>query len=212
MSFDYWPWWLGGLALAALTILFRFLTNRALGVSGSWYRVAYWRQQREQDKTAAALTQDKSATADALMAAALAEFGEDALSEITGNGAEQGADHDSGKTSAKGPAATSWTAHLLFLACTFIGAFLWSVYHGNFHIQFELSAVHSQLSGAGWKTLFVLFVGGLFVGIGTQMAGGCSSGHGLSGCSNLSVASVIATVFYFGTAALVSLSLKALIS
>jgi uncharacterized membrane protein YedE/YeeE len=208
MSFEYWPWWLGGLALAALTILFRFLTSRTLGVSGSWYRVAYWRQQREQDKTAAALTQDKSATADALMAAALAEFGEDALSEITGNGAGD----ESSKAATKGPAATPWTAHLLFLLCTFIGAFLWSLYHGNFHIQFELSAVHSQLSGAGWKTLFVLFVGGLFVGIGTQMAGGCSSGHGLSGCSNLSVASVIATVFYFGTAALISLSLKALIS
>jgi uncharacterized membrane protein YedE/YeeE len=56
----------------------------------------------------------------------------------------------------------------------------------------------------------VLFTGGLFVGVGTQMAGGCSSGHGLSGCSNFSVASVIATVVFFGTAVLISLSLKML--
>jgi uncharacterized membrane protein YedE/YeeE len=209
MTFEYWPWWLGGLALAALTILFRFLTSRTLGVSGSWYRVAFWRQQRQQDKTAKELTKNQSATADALMAAALEEFGDDALSEITGDTTSN--ESDSKKQSVKA-STVPWTAHLLFLLCTFIGAFLWAIYNGTFHIQFELSALHTHLSGAGWKTLFVLFVGGLFVGIGTQMAGGCSSGHGLSGCSNLSVASVIATVFFFGTAALVSLSLKGLIS
>ena len=208
MGFEYWPWWIGGLALAALTILFRFLTSKALGVSGSWYRVAYWRQQKEQDKAAATLTKNRDATADALMLAALAEFGEDAMDETLGESSEKVARDSTNKVSPTIAAPTPWTVHLVFLLCTFAGAFLWAIYTGNFHIQLELSELHTQLSGPGWKALMVLFVGGLFVGIGTQMAGGCSSGHGLSGCSNFSVTSVIATIFYFGTAVLVSMSLK----
>ena len=207
MNFEYWPWWLGGLALAALTILFRLSTNRVLGVSGSWYRVAFWRQQKEQDKAAAALAENKDAAADAMMAAALAEFGDDALEETLDEFVDKTSSSNSGKTSAKF-IPTPWTVHLVFLLCTFAGAFLWAIFTGNFHIQFELSALHTQLSGAGWKTLLTLFTGGLFVGIGTQMAGGCSSGHGLSGCSNFSVGSVIATTCYFGMAVLVSMSLK----
>lgn len=194
--------------MAALTILFRLFTNKALGVSGSWYRVAYWRQQRELDKTAAALAQNQDATANALMAAALAEFGEDALGDSMAESSEKAANNDTNKIASAATTRTPWTVHLVFLISTFAGAFLWAIYTGNFHIQYELSELHTQLSGPGWKTLFVLFAGGIFVGIGTQMAGGCSSGHGLSGCSNFSVASVIATIFYFGTAVLVSMSFK----
>jgi uncharacterized membrane protein YedE/YeeE len=207
MMFEYWPWWLGGLALAALTILFRLSTSRVLGVSGSWYRVAFWRQHQEQDKAAAALTHHEDAAADAMMAAALAEFGDDALEEALGKSVENPSSSDSDKRSSTKFIPTPWTVHLVFLLSTFAGAFLWGIYTGNFHIQFELSEFHTQLSGPGWKTLFTLFAGGLFVGIGTQMAGGCSSGHGLSGCSNFSVGSVIATVCFFGTAVLVSMSL-----
>lgn len=206
MMFEYWPWWLGGLALAGLTILFRLSTNKSLGVSGSWYRVAYWRQQQKQDKAAKALTQNQGAATDALMAAALEEFGDEAVEEALDNSADKAAID---KISSNHIVATPWTVHLVFLLCTFGGAFLWAMYTGNFQIQFELSELHTQLSGQGWKMFFVLFVGGLFVGIGTQMAGGCSSGHGLSGCANFSLASVIATVFFFGTAVLVSMSLQA---
>lgn len=208
MIFEYWSWWLSGIALTALTVLFRFSTSRVLGVSGSWYRVAFWRQQQEQDKAAAALAQNTDAATDAMMAAALAEFGDDALEEILEESAGEGTHNHQEKASPAKFVPTPWTAHLVFLLCTFAGGFLWANYTGNFHIQFELSELHSQMSGAGWKTLFTLFVGGLFVGVGTQMAGGCSSGHGLSGCSNFSVGSIVATTFFFGTAVLVSLSLK----
>ena len=49
-----------------------------------------------------------------------------------------------------------------------------------------------------------LFVGGVLVGIGTRMAGGCSSGHGMSGCSRLQPVSLVATSVFFGTAVAVS--------
>jgi uncharacterized protein len=39
--------------------------------------------------------------------------------------------------------------------------------------------------------------GGFLVGFGTRYAGGCTSGHSISGISNLQRSSVIATVFFF---------------
>ena len=39
----------------------------------------------------------------------------------------------------------------------------------------------------------VLIVGGLLVGFGTRVGGGCTSGHGVCGISRLSIASLIAT-------------------
>ena len=42
-----------------------------------------------------------------------------------------------------------------------------------------------------------LFIGGLLVGFGTRYAGGCTSGHSITGIANLNFPSLIATVFFF---------------
>lgn len=42
----------------------------------------------------------------------------------------------------------------------------------------------------------VLIVAGLLVGIGTRMANGCTSGHGVCGISRFSLRGIVATVFY----------------
>ncbi|MCB0078750.1 MAG: YeeE/YedE family protein [Anaerolineales bacterium] len=42
-----------------------------------------------------------------------------------------------------------------------------------------------------------LLVGGIFVGFGARYAGGCTSGHSITGISNLNVPSMIATAFFF---------------
>ena len=44
--------------------------------------------------------------------------------------------------------------------------------------------------------LAVLIVGGLLVGLGTRIANGCTSGHGVCGISRLSLRGIVATVFY----------------
>jgi uncharacterized membrane protein YedE/YeeE len=50
-----------------------------------------------------------------------------------------------------------------------------------------------------WNSLFslrgflLMVVGGFFVGFGTRYAGGCTSGHAISGISNLQLPSLIAT-------------------
>lgn len=47
-----------------------------------------------------------------------------------------------------------------------------------------------------------LVLGGLLVGVGTQLGSGCTSGHGICGISRLSIRSIIATVIFMCTAAL----------
>lgn len=47
------------------------------------------------------------------------------------------------------------------------------------------------------KVLAILIVGGFFVGFGSRYAGGCTSGHAISGLSNLQLPSLIAVIGFF---------------
>lgn len=47
------------------------------------------------------------------------------------------------------------------------------------------------------KNIILLLIGGLFVGFGTRYAGGCTSGHAISGLSDLQVSSLIAVIGFF---------------
>ena len=46
----------------------------------------------------------------------------------------------------------------------------------------------------------VLAIAGLLVGYGARYAGGCTSGHGITGCSSLSGGSMVTTGVFFSTA------------
>jgi uncharacterized membrane protein YedE/YeeE len=58
----------------------------------------------------------------------------------------------------------------------------------------ELFSWHAVLSVKGF---LVLAVGGLLVGFGSRYAGGCTSGHAISGLSNLQVPSLLAVIGFF---------------
>lgn len=47
------------------------------------------------------------------------------------------------------------------------------------------------------KNIVLLVVGGLLVGFGTRYAGGCTSGHAISGLSDLQISSLIAVIGFF---------------
>ena len=47
------------------------------------------------------------------------------------------------------------------------------------------------------KSLSVLIIGGFLVGFGARYAGGCTSGHAISGLSNLQMPSLIAVIGFF---------------
>lgn len=59
--------------------------------------------------------------------------------------------------------------------------------------------VAPQSFGASPRGLVVLMLAGIFVGIGTRIGNGCTSGHGVCGLSRLSVRSLIATLTFIAT-------------
>lgn len=48
----------------------------------------------------------------------------------------------------------------------------------------------------------VIIASGLLVGIGTRLANGCTSGHGVCGISRLSLRGIVSTAFYIGAGGL----------
>lgn len=67
---------------------------------------------------------------------------------------------------------------------------------------------YGALSGALPVPLLVplLLAVGALIGYGARWAGGCTSGHGLSGCSAGSPESLVATAVFFGVAVAVTLA------
>ena len=47
------------------------------------------------------------------------------------------------------------------------------------------------------KGFAILLIGGLLIGFGTRYAGGCTSGHAISGLSNLQLPSLVAVIGFF---------------
>lgn len=50
-------------------------------------------------------------------------------------------------------------------------------------------------------SISILLIGGLLVGLGTGIGGGCTSGHGVCGMARLSPRSIVATVVFLAVAA-----------
>jgi len=206
---EYWPWWIGALGLAAVCLAYLLLVGRLLGVSGSWAKVVGWRENRLLRQANEEFAANQDEMSDALMAETLAQFGDEALQEFqTEASPVKGAssvDIDNRESS------TPWTAHLTFLLCMFVGAFVTAYLSGQFELRFELSSMHSRIFGDTWEVWLALLFGGMMVGFGTQMAGGCTSGHGLSGCARLIPASLLATLVFMVSAVFLSMLMEVMI-
>ena len=96
------------------------------------------------------------------------------------------------------------SSHLLFLVCLFWGGLLASLYDGSFLPRMSMSLEYHKFFATMYTAPTVLFLGGIFVGFGTSMAGGCTSGHGLNGCARGQSGSLLTTMSFFGTAILAS--------
>src|SRR5436190_19659453 len=84
---------------------------------------------------------------------------------------------------------------------------------------FALVAGGPDFHGYGWLTdafsshawiAAILLVADVLIGYGAKVAGGCTSGNGLSGTSALSPASLAATATFFATAIVVTFVTRAL--
>jgi hypothetical protein len=65
---------------------------------------------------------------------------------------------------------------------------------GSAYLPDELFSIDALLN---IKSLSILLIGGLLIGFGARYAGGCTSGHAISGLSNLQMPSLIAVVGFF---------------
>ena len=74
--------------------------------------------------------------------------------------------------------------NILFLVGLIIGPILYALV-SNKEINISIS-----------NSLPLLIIAGLFVGIGTRISGGCTSGHGISGIGRFSLRSIIATITF----------------
>ena len=54
----------------------------------------------------------------------------------------------------------------------------------------------------------VVMLGGIFVGVGTKIGSGCTSGHGICGISRFSIRSIVATLVFLTTGVLTVLVMR----
>ncbi|WP_306643803.1 YeeE/YedE family protein [Sanyastnella coralliicola] len=62
---------------------------------------------------------------------------------------------------------------------------------------FEPAEIFGAEALSSWQGWFMLIVGGFFVGFGARYADGCTSGHAISGLSNLQLPSLITVIGFF---------------
>lgn len=200
----YWSWWQGGIALGVIVLGYWLAFGMPLGVSSSWERIVGWRAYRRAEAADRALAaRDAGAVTDALLAETLRQFGPTALAQLKAGIPSKPQPLSTATTNPPLP----WTAHITFLMSLVFGGFVAAILTDTFTPKLTLDEAFTRSAGDDWATGALLVLGGVLVGFGTRMAGGCSSGHGLTGCARLQPGSLLATASFFGSATLLTLLL-----
>jgi len=77
------------------------------------------------------------------------------------------------------------------------GAFISAVISADFHWQWIPGTWGAAFGATLWLRLMAALLGGVFLGFGSRWAGGCTSGHGISGTLQLTVGSWLAAICFF---------------
>ena len=83
------------------------------------------------------------------------------------------------------------SSNLLFLLGLIIGPSIYLLI-SNQEISFDVT-----------NSFFLIIAAGFFVGLGTRMSSGCTSGHGICGISRFSIRSIIATISFVITGVII---------
>ena len=86
---------------------------------------------------------------------------------------------------------------LMFVIGIIAGAFLASKLSGDFKFQAVPDMWKERFGTSPAKRAVVAFIGGAIALFGARLAGGCPSGHGLSGLAQLSLSGFIALIAFF---------------
>ncbi|MEQ1869599.1 MAG: YeeE/YedE thiosulfate transporter family protein [Vicinamibacterales bacterium] len=85
---------------------------------------------------------------------------------------------------------------LPFLGGLLLGGLLSATLGGGWSVSWSLGLLDQRLGLGHAGKLAWMFAGGLFIGFGTRLADGCTSGHGIFGLSNMEMPSLVATVSF----------------
>ncbi|MBK6574739.1 MAG: hypothetical protein IPG17_00765 [Sandaracinaceae bacterium] len=208
----YWPAWLSGLALALVALTHWLAVRRMLAVSGRFTHLV----NRLREGPPVEGEDDAMSEAEllaAVQAMALAEFGAEAINAAEAaeaSAAPEALDAIAEPTASAGPQPL-WL-HAAFLAALLVGGVLSALAAGGLTVDSGLASAGFEATfGSGAPSYAVLLLGGVLIGWGTRMSGGCTSGHGLCGVSRAQPGSFVATCAFFGTGIVVSFLLEAVL-
>ena len=100
-----------------------------------------------------------------------------------------------------------WDGGMLFLVSTFVGSLLSVLAGRSFRVEKVPATWAGQFGGSAGKRFFGAFVGGVIIMYGARMAGGCTSGHGISGSLQLAVSSWVFFLTMFAAGVVTALVL-----
>lgn len=91
----------------------------------------------------------------------------------------------------------AWDYGTLFLLGTFLGALLSALASRTFALESVPRVWREHFGASTTRRFFVAFLGGILVMYGARMAGGCTSGHGISGSLQLALSSWVFFIVMF---------------
>lgn len=92
--------------------------------------------------------------------------------------------------------AETWSWRVYFIAGIILGGFLSARLSGRPIITGDMGQFTSLV---GWPTPLTalhFFSGGILLGLGGRIAGGCTSGHSIHGIANFHLSSIFTTIFF----------------
>jgi len=95
----------------------------------------------------------------------------------------------------KFPPAIEWDWMLVL--GMIIGAFISAALSGQFHLEWVPAKWSLTFGDIPFVRWVVAFIGGIIMGVGARWAGGCTSGHGISGTLQLAISSWLAAICFF---------------
>lgn len=93
------------------------------------------------------------------------------------------------------PAEVDW--EWMFVLGIVIGSFVSAYLSGEFRLRWLPSLWMARFGISIYPRFIVALVGGVVLGIGARWAGGCTSGHGISGTMQLALSSWLAVILFF---------------
>ncbi len=85
----------------------------------------------------------------------------------------------------------------MLVAGIVFGALISSLLSGDFAWLWVPSRWAEAFGTSALPRVVVAFVGGVLLGFGARWAGGCTSGHGISGAMQLAVSGWVSAIFFF---------------